>query len=466
MTQNLRTFLSDLERLDPDELVRVDREIDPEFEVTAVLQKLEDRGEFPAVLFNNVRNLNGEPGHSSLMNLVASRRRIALAVGLAPEQYRTELTKRIADAANHPGTTVTVGREDAPSQEIVRTGDDVDLRDFPIIRQAEMDGGPYFTMNMINKDPESGVYNGSFQRLMYRSPDEMGTCMAPFDTWTIFRTYQARGESCPIAYVLGHHPAFEIAQGIRLPFDVSEYDVASSLLGEPLRLVPSVTFGEDLLVPADAEAILEGYIPPDMMKAEGPFGEWSGYYSGQRMGEIVKVTAITRRPDPILRTIWSGHREHTSLGGWEGEIYRRVAAAVPGLKAVSLAPSGVGMHCYISIKKRVDGDPKVAAMAAGSVGFLKLIVVVDEDVDVFQESQVWWSIAVRQQADEIDVIREVKGSIIDPSNVHPTAHALAIIDATEPKSRAFPTRLRVPQTVLDRIQLTDYVQPAATGNGI
>lgn len=463
MAQDLRTYLAELEKQIPDELVRVEREIDGEFEVTGVLQKLEDRGEFPAVLFNNVRNLNGEPGHSCLMNVVASRRRIALAAGLSPDQYGTELTRRIADAGNHVGETVTVDRADAPVQDVVATGADVDLRSLPIIRQAEMDGGPYFTMNMINKDPSTGIYNGSFQRLMYRGRDETGTCMAPFDTWTIVKAYHDKDEPCPIAYVLGHHPAFELAQGIRLPFDVSEYEVASSLLGEPLRLVPSVTFGNDLLVPADAEVVLEGYIPPGVKKAEGPFGEWSGYYSGQRMGEIVKLTAITRRPDPILRTIWSGHREHTSLGGWEGEIFRRVAAAVPGLKAISLAPSGVGMHCYISIKKRVDGDPKVAAMAAGSVGFLKLIIVVDDDVDVFEETQVWWSVAVRFQADDIDVVRSVKGSIIDPSNVHPTAHSLAIIDATEPKSRPFPTRLRVPRDVLDRIHLDDYLTPTTDG---
>jgi 2,5-furandicarboxylate decarboxylase 1 len=281
--------------------------------------------------------------------------------------------------------------------------------------------------------------------------------MSPFDTWTIFKRYQAEGKPCPIAYVVGHHPAFEIAMAMRLPFDVSELEVASALLGEPLRLVPSVTFGDELLVPADAEVVLEGMILPDERRAEGPFGEWSGYYSGQRMGESVRLSAMTHRAEPILRTVWSGHREHTSLGAWEGEIYRRVAAAVPGLRAVSIAPSGAGMHCYISITKRVDGDPKVAAMAAASVGFVKLIIVVDDDIDVFQEDQVWWAVAVRFQASNIDIVRGLKGSIIDPSNTHPTAHDLAIIDATEPKSRPFPTRLRVPAEVMDRLDLGDYV---------
>jgi len=171
----------------------------------------------------------------------------------------------------------------------------------------------------------------------------------------------------------------------------------------------------------------------------------------------VRVTAVTYRAHPILRTVFAGHREHTSLGGWEAEIFRRASQAVPGVRAVSVAPSGVGMHVYISLKKQVDGDPKAAALAAASVGFTKLIVVVDDDIDVFQEEQVWWAVAVRFQADDIDVIRGLKGSIIDPSNLHPTAHSLAVIDATEPKSRPFPTRLRVPEDVLQRIRLDDYV---------
>lgn len=461
MPKDLRTYLADLERELPAELVRVEREIDPEFEVTAVLQHLENAGRFPAVLFENVRDLKGAPGHRALLNVVASRKRIALAAGLPPSRYRGEITERLAAAGNAPQPTVTVDRREAPVKEVVRTGTDVDLRDLPIIRQHEMDGGPYFTMNMINVDPESGVYNGSFQRLMYRSPNETGTCMAPFDTYTIYKRYQARGKPCPIAYVLGHHPAFELAQGMRLPLSVSEYEVASSILGEPLRLVESETFGDQLLVPADAELVLEGYMPADEMKAEGPFGEWSGYYSGQRQGEIVRLTAITHRRDPILRTVFSGHREHTSLGGWEAEIYRRAVGAVPGVRAVSMAPSGAGMHVYISMEKRVDGDPKAAALAAASTGFTKLIVVVDHDIDVFQEDQVWWAVAVRFQAHDIDVIRGLKGSIIDPSNQHPTAHSLAIIDATEPKSRPFPTRLRVPEEVMRRITLDDYVPARA-----
>src|SRR5438105_7615342 len=122
MAKDLRAFLADLECQLPREFLRVEGELDPEFEVTAVLQHLEDAGQFPAVLFENVRNLKGQPGHKQLLNVVASRTRIALAAGLAPSQYRTEIAERMADAANHPMPTVTIDKRDAPVREMVVSG--------------------------------------------------------------------------------------------------------------------------------------------------------------------------------------------------------------------------------------------------------------------------------------------------------------------------------------------------------
>src|SRR5215510_15134654 len=142
MPKDLRSYLSELERELPNEFVRVERELDPEFEVTAILQKLENQGRLPAVLFDNVRNLKGDPGHRQLMNLVASRRRIALAAGLSADKFRNEITERVAWAGNHPQPTVTVDKGSAPVKEVVITGDAVDLTEFPIITQADMDGGP------------------------------------------------------------------------------------------------------------------------------------------------------------------------------------------------------------------------------------------------------------------------------------------------------------------------------------
>jgi 2,5-furandicarboxylate decarboxylase 1 len=164
----------------------------------------------------------------------------------------------------------------------------------------------------------------------------------------------------------------------------------------------------------------------------------------------------------MLVNVYAGHLDHTPPIGWEAEAYRRVREAVPRVRGVCIAPSGAGMHCYISIDKLSDGEPKLAAMAAGSMGFFKMIVVVDADVDPFNEAEVLWAVAVRFQAHrDLDLVRGVLGSMLDPSMDALRTHTLMLLDATEPKDRPFPKRLRVPADVMARIRLSDYIPPDA-----
>jgi 2,5-furandicarboxylate decarboxylase 1 len=245
---------------------------------------------------------------------------------------------------------------------------------------------------------------------------------------------------------------------MRVPYETDEYRVIGALLGEPLKVVPSITWGDELLVPAEAEAVIEGEILPWRLEPEGPFGEWTGYYSGQRQSQVLKVHAVTQRRNPILVSVFAGHRDHVTNLGWEAEILRRVKQAVPCVRAVALSPGSAGMHCYVSIDKLSDGEPKLAALAAASVGFVKAVIVVDSDIDVFNESEVMWALAIRFQADrDADIVRGHLGSMLDPSMDHPRTHTVVLIDATERKDRPYPKRLRVPQEVMDRVCLEDYV---------
>ena len=462
MPKDLRQHLEAVRRTLPDEFLVIDRELDPAFEPTAILQQLEARQQRPLCLFTNVRNLKGEPGHPVVMNLMAGRRRLALALGMDSDHYRMELPIEVERRTRQPIRPVVVPQAEAPVMETVRRGGDVDLREWPVVRQHEMDGGHFFTMGFVNRDPQRPLYNASHQRLMVRGPAETGMCMAPFHTWRIFKEYEKLGRPTPAVAVQGHHPLFFLACAMRVPYEVDEYDVAGGLLGEPLRLTPSVTWGDELLVPADAEICLEGEILPRTLKPEGPFGEWTGYYSGQRQGEVFRVRAVTARRDAILVNVYAGHLDHTPPIGWEAEVYRRVREAVPRVRGVCVAPSGAGMHCYISIDKLSDGEPKLAGMAAGSMGFFKMIIVVDADVDPFNEQEVLWAVAVRFQAHrDLDLVRGVLGSMLDPSMDAPRTHTLMLLDATEPKGRPFPKRLRVPAGVTERIRLTDYIPAAA-----
>jgi 2,5-furandicarboxylate decarboxylase 1 len=462
MPKDLRGHLKDVERSLPSEIVTIDREMDPAFEISAILQQLDEQHKYPLCLFTNVRDMKGRPGHKVVSNLMASRRRLALAMGMDPENSQMGLSLEIEKRAAHPVKPIVVARDEAPVMEIVRRGEEQDLRDFPVIRQHEMDGGHYFTMGFVNRDPDRPLYNASHQRLMVRGPSETGMCMAPFHTWRIYKENAQRGRVTPSVAVQGHHPLFFLACAMRVPYDVDEYDVVGSLMQEPLRVTPSQTWGDELLVPADAEICIEGEILPNELKPEGPFGEWTGYYSGQRQGEVFRVTAITHRKDPILVNVFAGHRDHTPPIGWESEVFRRVKGAVAGVRSVCIAPSGNGMHCYISIDKTSDGEPRLAAMAAGSMGFFKLIIVVDSDVDPFNEQEVLWALAVRFQAHrDLDIVRGVLGSMVDPSMDQPRTHSLLILDATEPKDRPLPQRSRVPLEVMERVKLQDYVAPEA-----
>jgi 2,5-furandicarboxylate decarboxylase 1 len=244
--------------------------------------------------------------------------------------------------------------------------------------------------------------------------------------------------------------------------DADEYRHIGGVLGEPLRLVPSVSFGERLMVPADAEVVIEGQILPGVRDAEGPFGEFTGYYGPQRWGPVVEVTAITHRRDPIWLNILVGHPDTALLGGIpkEAGIYEMVKAAVPTVKAVHFPISGTcRFHAYISIDKKVEGEAVQAAMAAFPYhDELKHIIVVDADVDPFNEREVLWAMATRVQPDvDVNIIREVRGGSLDPSSTRHAVGSKMIIDATKPVTRAFAERIAVPQDVLKRVRLEDYL---------
>jgi UbiD family decarboxylase len=460
--KDLRQHVAEVQERLPEEFVQIDAAVRPTFEVTAILQQLDDLGKFPLCLFTNVQDLLGRPGHTLASNLLASRRRLALALGIDPERHTIDLPGEVERRASRRIPPVVVPRDAAPVMERVLLGDDADLRRMPVLRQHEMDGGHFFTMGFVNRDPARPLYNAAFQRLMVRGPRETGMCMAPFHTWRIFKENEREGRPTPAVAVQGHHPMFFLACGMRVPYEVDEYEVAGGLLGEPLRLTPSATWGEELLVPADAEVSIEGEILPNRLRPEGPFGEWTGYYSGQRQGEVFRVTAVTQRHHPIHASVFAGHRDHISSLRREAEAYRRVKEAVPRVRGVCVPPSGNNMHCYISIDKISEGEPMLAAMAAASAGFFKMIVVVDRDIDPFNETEVLWAVAVRFQGHrDLTLLRGVPGSMLDPSMDHPTTHTLMVLDATEPKDRPFPRRLRVPDAVLDRVPLGECLPSEA-----
>ncbi len=444
--------------------MHVTKPVDPaRFQATAVLQRLEEQDKFPLVVFDRPLNLHGRPSAFPLiMNVYASRERCALALGLGADQAGQEFSIEYAHREERRVPPVVIAPDAAPVKEVVRAGADVDVRQFPIVRHHRMDAGPYIDMASVMRDPESGAYNVAFLRNQYKGPRKVGVHMSPRHNWQIARKYEEAGRPTPVAIVVSHHPAFYIGALNVSPFGDDDYAVIGSIAGAPLRLTTSETWGDAFLVPADADIVIEGEIPPHVREVEGPFGEFPGTYGPQRVRWVVDVKAVTHRRDAIYQDIFVGHRDGWVLGSFpkEGSIFNRIKGVVPTVQAVHLPTSGVGrFHCYISIDKKVDGESKQAALIAlGAVDFVKHVFVVDADVDVYREEEVLWAVATRVQADQdVDIIKNVKGNTLDPSQTDDIMGAKMIVDATRPVRRPFEARVEVPREVVRETDLGSLI---------
>lgn len=464
MTKDLRDFIKDMEEKLSDNLVKVEKTVDPaKFDVTAILRHLEVSGKFPVLLFKKPLNLLKEEASFRLItNVFSTRQNCALAMGLRPDDWKLELSLEYACRETNPIQPQVVGKEAAPVKEQAYRGDHADLRFLPIVRHHEMDGGPYVDMTPVMKDPEGGFYNIAFLRNQYKAPRKLGIHMSPRHNWTIFRKYEEQGLPTPVAIVIGHHPSFYLGALNVAAYGIDDYYLIGGIMGEPLRLTASETWGEDLMVPADAEIVIEGEIPPKVREVEAPFGEFPGTYGPQRLRPIINVKAITHRREAIYQDVFVGHRENWVLGGIpkEGSVFNAIKGVVPSIVAIHFPLSGsCRFNCYISIDKKVEGEQKQAAlMAIAQCDFVKNVIVVDADVDVFNEQEVMWAVATRTQANtDIDIIRNIKANTLDPSLVHDISGSKMIIDATMPSDRPFASRVNVPNEALERIKLSDFI---------
>ena len=460
---DLRDYIKLVEADQPDRIVHIDKPVDPaNFEVTAILQQLEDEGRYPMVIFHKPLNLLGEVSEFPLItNIYAERERCAQALGLPLSESKFPLSLEYGrrEQAKIPPTVISSG--ESPVKQVIYTGEDADVRRFPIVRHHHMDPGPYIDMTPVMRDPDSGAYNAAYLRMMYKGPLKLGLHMSPRHNWQITRKYEERGLPTPVVIVVSHHPAWYLGTLNVAPFGDDDYEVIGSIAGESLRLVPSETWGDEFMVPADADIIIEGEVPPNVREVEGPFGEFPGTYGPQRLRWVIDVKAVTHRRGAIYQDVFVGHADDWIQGGLpkEARIFNRIKGVVPSVKSVHLPASGVcRLHCNISIDKKVDGESKQAAfIALGEVDMIKHVFVVDADVDPFDDRQVLWAVATRVQADQdVDMIKNVKGNTLDPSQTDPIMTTKMIVDATRPIQRPFSERIQVPQEAKDRVPLAEW----------
>ena len=464
MAKDLRSFLDDCRREIPNEVIHITKEVNPaNYDVTAIIKHLGAQKRFPVIIFDKPLNLNGRVSDIKLtMNCEISQRKTQIALGLPKEASRPEMAEACLEMEEHRIPPIIVDAKSAPVKENVKVGKDVDLYELPIMRHHEMDGGPYMTLSTVSKDPKSGVYNCSYHRMEVKSKNSTAMHASPRHLWKIFRTYEEQNKECPVATVLGHHPAYHMGACYSGPFEVSEYEVIGGYLHEPLRLTASATLGEDFLIPADAEIVIEGVLIPGKRSVEGPFGEAPGYLGPQRFQTCpqYEVRAINYRKGAMYQSVITpeGDKPWMDLPR-EGAYLRRCREAVPGVTAVCKQGRHAHYNVFISMKKMSEGDPGRAAAAALTFDHTKNVFVFDEDIDVFNPTDILWAIATRVQPHiQVSILQPLfRGNLLDPSLVDEIKTSGMIIDATRPLDRPFSPVSKCPDDAMARIKLEEFV---------
>ena len=440
MQRDLRSFIDLI--ASNDRLLIVEKEVDPKFEIPAVMKAVERTGK--AVLFMNV----GKPGFRMVNNLLGDRKMLSLLFETSQERVVNEWVKRVQNPVE-PQIIDT-----GAVKEVIKKGTDVDLKALPIVTHCEKDAGPFITAGMvIAQDPETGMRNVSINRMQLKGRNKLGIrMMPPQHLGVIQEKSEKQGKNLEVAVAIGNHPYEVLSAATSFDFGVDEFTISGALRGEPLQLVKCETV--DLEVPAFAEIVLEGEVLAGVREPEGPFGDFMQFYVPEMNNHVIKVKAITHRKDPIYQTFQASSLEDTHILALsrEGIVYEAVSK-VADVKAVCLVPTI--LNCMVSIRKRSEGEPKEVLTAVfDAYSWLKYCVVVDHDVNVFDVNDVWWAMATRSRTDKAVILtEEASGFPRDPFHIHQSKMG---IDATAPLNQwdEF-ERKQVPGE--EAIHLGDYI---------
>ena len=411
--QDLHTYL---DQLPAGEILRLE-ERQRDYLLPALVEALERRRQFPVVELRDSR------GNRVAGNLFASRQRLAGAISNVVEVQRRAAELREPEVL-----------DGAPAFAHTDRGAAVDAGALPLVRHFAGDAGRYISSGIVAaRDPRTGRHNLSFHRLQYQGPDRFGISLhSRGDLWDYYRAAQERGEDLPVAVIVGAHPAYYLTGATSVPHDFDDYQYAAAYLDQPAQLAPCRTV--DVLVPAWSEYVLEGRILKDSFADEGPFGEYTGYGTSRSTRNVLQLTALSHRPNPIWLELTPGwSMEHLLLSQYTREIIllHQLRQAMPNVTALNLPKNGCHFHAYVSIDRPLPGQAKQLAMLLfGLDKYLKLVVVVDSDVDVFDEERVWWACATRFQADrDLFQVPGVLCNALDPSSQGGVAAKLCL-DAT------------------------------------
>ncbi len=465
---DLRDFMDYLS--ERKELSVCKKEVNTRIEIAEVTDKSSKIGG-PAILFENVKGFTSPV----LTGLFGTLDRSFLAV----ESTKYEGFKKLAAGFERPLAVKEV--TDGPCREVVKTGKDVDLNEFPVLWHQEKDSHFFITAtNCRVKDPDTGICNSSINRMAVQGKDTLTIqTNAPHQLGVIAAKYMKRGKPCPVAVAVGTDPAVLAGSSCSIPPGMDEFEFIGGVRGRPVEVVNCRTVG--LQVPATAEIIIEGEIVPGEEEgnigkseyaSEAPFAEVHGYYGMQGRSPVIHVKAITHRNDYIYLGLGTAEppSEHQILGalGVQAEAFGIIRSVIAPGNIVGINPllSTGTWGAIVSINKTRPGQAKQLIYTMLSKASFKRVVIVDGDIDVFNPYDVDWAIAFRASADDYVITVPLPSAELDPMVSGPGNLIKKVgIDATLPLKGDKPGRVEILRELgpakykgLDRINLDDYLK--------
>ena len=465
--KDIREFLEFLR--EKGELKVCQKEVDTRIEIARVTDKSSKIGG-PAILFNNVKGFE-TPVVTGLFGTVD---RSFLAI----DSNLHDGFKKMAKGLEKPIPYKVV--KDGPCKEVIKQGKDIDLYEIPVLWHHEKDSHYFITTAVCRgKDPDTGIGNNSVNRLAVQGKDWLTIqSNPPHQLGIIISKYLERGEACPIAMAVGTDPATFACSVCGIPYGMDELGFTGGIIGEPVEVIKCDTIGIE--VPATAELVIEGEIRPGDEEGyvgkteyadEAPFAEISGYFGKQTRSPVIHVKAITHRKDYIYHGLASAEppSEHQVLNcfSMHGEIFSVAKTVIPAenIKAINPLMGTCGFAAAVSIKKRYPGQARQLIYGLLVRAGLRKLIVVDEDIDVFNPIEVEWAVSYRASAEDYIITAEIPGINIDPMVTTPPNLMRKIgIDATLPLQGDKKGKVEVLRDLgparypdLEKIDLADYL---------
>jgi 4-hydroxy-3-polyprenylbenzoate decarboxylase len=439
MYRDLREFIGFVDKL---KALRRIEGADPRFEIGAITELAAGLPAEPALLFDAIKG--HQRGFRIFTNALTAPQRAALALGIDPQLRPLDALKAWIEKRKTLRPCAPSVVKGAAYLENTMTDEQVDLARFPAPLWHRRDGGRFIGSGsiVVMRDPDGGWINASIYRVQVHSRNRI---TVQFDHGgrhgaIIANKYWEKGTPCPLAIVSGEDPALFIAGFEYLPAGQSEYEFAGAIKGAPIEVHAAPLTG--LPVPAHAEMVFEGHLPPATTLAEGPFGEFTGYYaSDARPAPVMEVDAVHYRSDPILlgSPPMKPPRFHFGLPLRAATIWQNLDAA--GVTDVVGAWQHISqLMTVVALKQRYDGHAKRAALVAAAHSYMaRLVVVVDEDIDPSSLNEVMWAVATRcEPSEQVDIVRNAWSSALDPRiSIEDklrgiTSHSKLIIEACRP----------------------------------